>query len=305
MRAVAVLPAGGRSGSSATSTPAGQGGSAAVGGAAGAPGVVAGSGAAGTAAAAGTSGAAGSGDAVSGEFLGASRCADSGFLVCDSFEADSIDSALWKPTGKVSIDSTRAARGGKSLHVTTGATGYSYLTTKKIFPAAMNRYYGRLFAYFSPLPTTPTWAHWTIVGASSDKSDDGEIRVGGQFDGKINRFGVGTDHGPTGDWTNLDNDPKGAPKAVPEGSWVCVEWLHDGATNETRFYWDGEEHASLATTPDVKRQGNTSAKYLLPNFSSLWVGFWNYDQGKSVTPDHFDVWIDEVALDDQRIGCTK
>jgi hypothetical protein len=44
-------------------------------------------------------------------------------------------------------------------------------------------------------------------------------------------------------------------------------------------------------------------KYDVPTFSSVWVGFWNYDQGQTMTPDHFDVWIDEVAFDDERIGC--
>ena len=34
---------------------------------------------------------------------------------------------------------------------------------------------------------------------------------------------------------------------------------------------------------------------------SVWVGFWNYFG----TPDTdaFDTWVDEVALDDERIGC--
>jgi len=30
-----------------------------------------------------------------------------------------------------------------------------------------------------------------------------------------------------------------------------------------------------------------------------------YDQRKAVTPDHFDVWIDEIALNGERIGCER
>ena len=36
--------------------------------------------------------------------------------------------------------------------------------------------------------------------------------------------------------------------------------------------------------------------------ATSWVGWWLYQSGS--TPDHFDVWIDEVALDSARIGCS-
>jgi hypothetical protein len=41
----------------------------------------------------------------------------------------------------------------------------------------------------------------------------------------------------------------------------------------------------------------------MPDFDSMFVGWWLYQTG--TVPDHFDVWIDEVAIDDERIGCTK
>jgi hypothetical protein len=205
---------------------------------------------------------------------------------------------------KPSLDSTHSARGSKSLHLHTTATGASGLQTKKIFPRPEGHYYGRMFVYFDALPTSPQWAHWTIVGANP-ASEKGEIRVGGQHDGKIERFGVGTDQGPSGDWTNLDDDPKGAAKAVELKKWLCVEWLHDWANDETRFYLDGMEHESLHTTKAVKHGGNSGTPYELPELGSVWVGFWNYDQNKPVTPNAFDVWIDEVAFDAERIGCER
>jgi hypothetical protein len=227
-------------------------------------------------------------------------------LLCDDFESGTLNTALWKVKSQApTFDSTRAARGSTSVHFHTTATGVSGIETSKIFPANLDTYYGRLFVYFAPLPTSPQWAHWTIVGANptSASSIKGEIRVGGQFDGTINRFGVGTDGGPTGDWTNLDNDKMGGSTKVPEGQWICIEWMHNGDSDETRFFWDGVDHPSLDTTMTTKHQGNASVQYTLPDFASVWVGFWNYDQGKTVVPDHFDVWIDEVALDSARIGC--
>jgi hypothetical protein len=125
--------------------------------------------------------------------------------------------------------------------------------------------------------------------------------VGGQFDPNKNKnlFGVGTDHGVTGDWTNLDEDDGSQP--VPVKSWVCVEWMHQGDTNETKFWWDGVEHPSLHTTETL--HGGTDDPYILPQFDQMWLGFWLYQPGTN--PDHFDVWLDEIAIDYARIGCDK
>jgi hypothetical protein len=240
------------------------------------------------------------------DFFGASRCASANVLFCDDFESDSIKTDLWKTKFSApSLDTAHVARGKKSLHLSTTASGGSGLETTKIFPAPKNTYYGRLFVWFDVMPTAPSGAHWTIMGANptGDSPIKGEIRVGGQFDGTINRWGVGTDGGPTGDWTNWDQDPKGAIKGAPNKAWTCVEWMHKGDTNESRVWLDGVEHPSLATTRDVKHGANKDVKYDLPTFASVWVGWVNYNQGKTIAPDHYDTWIDEVALDDERIGC--
>jgi hypothetical protein len=250
----------------------------------------------------GAGGSSGANDA----FFGASRCSAAGFLVCEDFESGHLDGQLWQSAGTPpTIDSAHAARGTRALHLQTSATGQSRISTSRPFAGGNNRYWGRLFVWFSELPNSPLGAHWTIVGANpkSNSPISGEIRVGGQFDGMIDRFGVGTDGGATGDWTTLDQDPQRAVAAVPERTWACVEWLHDGSADETRFFWDGVEHPSLHTTRDL--HGGKNTPFDLPEFGSVWVGFWNYDQNQPVDPDHFDVWIDEVAFDTDRIGCTR
>ncbi|MCY1011811.1 hypothetical protein OV079_40910 [Nannocystis pusilla] len=158
-----------------------------------------------------------------------------------------------------------------------------------------------MFVWIDAVPIAPDWAHWTLVGAVGS-GEPGEIRVGGQYNPFVgkNLFGVGSDGGPTGDWTNLDGDPRGAPTAVVVKDWVCLEWLHDGANDETKFWWDATEHPSLATTA-TSHGGNQGADYVMPQFESAWVGWWLY-QGNP-NPDHYDVWIDEVAIDGVRIGC--
>jgi hypothetical protein len=233
----------------------------------------------------------------SGEFFGDSRCSDD-FDLCEDFETGGLDTGTWSTMGAApTLDNTRAARGERSAHFHSTDNGLMLIRTTNIFPVANNNYFGRLFVWFDALPSAPQWAHWTIAGAQG--GGEAEIRVGGQFDGQINRFGVGTDHGATGDWTRLDED---SDEPVPVRTWLCVEWQHDGAADETRLWIGGVERTSLRTAAD-DHGGDDGEEYLLPEFESAWVGFWQYATG--VTPEEFDVWIDEVAFDGERIGCER
>jgi hypothetical protein len=236
------------------------------------------------------------------KFFGASRCAQANVQLCEDFESGTLDTAIWSVTGtRPVIDGMQAARGAKALHITQNGNGPSYIKETRTFPAMNNKYWGRMFIYFQSLPGPPmTYAHWTFA-AGSGTGVSGEIRLSGQFQNGRNLFGVGTDNrvdpNGTGDWTTSDNDPAGQPVAVPLHQWLCIEWLHDGAANETRFYWDATEHPSLHTTASM-HGGNTNP-YDLPMFTNVWVG-WDEYQPSTET---FEMWIDEIAIDKERIGC--
>ena len=237
------------------------------------------------------------------KFFGASRCAAAGVQLCEDFESGTLDTSTWTVVGDTPvIDGVQHARGNKALHITKAGSGQSYVRETKTFPAVNNTYYGRAFFYFAQLPSSPgmSYAHWTFAAATGTGTS-GEIRLSGQLQGGHNLFGVGTDSGGdpigTGDWTNSDDDPAMSPAPVPLQQWVCVEWMHKGDTSETRFYWDGTEHPSLYTS-STKHGGNGNA-YLLPQFTDLWLGWQEY-QGSSET---FELWIDEIAIDKERIGC--
>lgn len=236
-------------------------------------------------------------------FFGDSRCATAGLLLCDGFEGGAIDPATWTVEASdgntVEITTAEAARGSRSVHVR-AENGYGLLRTTGIFPVADNDYYGRMFLKVARYSTVD-WAHWTVAEAAGT-GDGSLIRVGGQYRTDIakNRWGVGSDGGPTGDWTTHDQDPDGMPQEPPVGEWTCLEWLHRGSTHETRFYVDGVEHPSLQTTAS-QHGGNQDADYELPGFTSLWFGWWQYQ----ADPVAFDVWIDEVAVDGSRIGCER
>jgi len=236
-------------------------------------------------------------------FFGASRCAEANVQLCEDFETGVLDTTTWTVNGDTPvIDGIHAARGSKALHITKTGNGASYIRESKTFPAVADTYYGRMFAWFDKIPTTAsmTYAHWTFVAASGT-GVQGEIRLSGQLQNGLNHFGVGTDSGSsdggTGDWTNSDDDPKGNPMAVPTGSWVCIEWMHKGDTNETRFWWDATEHPSLYTSATM-HGGNTNP-YDLPQFTSVWMGWQEYQ----TSTEPFEMWIDEIAIDKDRIGC--
>ena len=234
-------------------------------------------------------------------FFGASRCAKSGLQLCEDFESGAVDGATWTKVGTAPVvDGLRHARGGKALHVTVNGDGPSYLRETKTFPAANNSYWGRMFVWFESLPVAPmTYAHWTFAAATGTQVG-GEIRLSGQLQNGKNLFGVGTDNrtpAGTGDWTTSDDDPANAPLAVPTKAWLCIEWLHGGSTNETRFFWDAVEHPSLHTSATT--HGGNANPYVLPQFNALWVGWDEYQ----ASTEKFEMWIDEIAIDGARIGC--
>jgi hypothetical protein len=235
-------------------------------------------------------------------FFGDSRCADAGVQLCDGFETGILDTTTWTVSGTAPvIDGIEHARGTKALHITQNGNGPSYIRETKTFPEVNDTYFGRAFVYFKSLPGTPlTYAHWTII-AGSGTGTKGEIRVSGQFQSGKNLFGVGTDStgddAGTGDWTISDKDPNNMPNPVPTGTWVCIEWMHKGDTNETRFYWDDVEHPSLYTSATI--HGGNSNPFILPTFTNVWVGWQEYQ----ATTEPFELWVDEVAIDTQRIGC--
>jgi hypothetical protein len=302
---VFVACGGGGSGSGNGAGPAGDGAAGPGGDDAGGPGG-GDAGGSGGGDAGGPGGDAGSGRDLStdrAKFFGASRCAAAGVLFCEDFESGALDAKTWSVTGTAPVvDGLQHARGAKALHVSKTGNGPSYIKETKTFPAAQNTYWGRAFVWFQSLPTAPgmTYAHWTFAAASGT-GVSGEIRLSGQLQNGANHFGVGTDNrvdpNGTGDWTTSDDDPKGAPMAVPTGAWLCIEWLHAGATNETRFFWDAVEHPSLHTTSTV--HGGNANPYILPQFTNLWIGWDEYQ----TSTEPFEMWVDEIALDPARIGC--
>ena len=277
--------ASGTSGGAGTTGTAGQGGTAGNAGIAG----TTGGGGAGTTGAAGRGGTTGAGGGAGGAFgiSGPTRC-DSSLPLCESFE-NGLDGNLWKTTkagdATVTVDEVHAARGTKALHVKTvagGGSNFAYIKETKTFPATNNVLYGRMFVWFEDALTTD--GHYSLAeGAGTGTS--AVIRFGGQF----KAFGVGTDGGNSGDWTDSDRS-----KLVPTQTWICAEFQFDGPTNTFHVWWDDMERTALTSGP------SKHSSFTMPTFNSLWFGWWMYNIAEPQ-----EVWIDEIAVDYKPIGCAK
>lgn len=259
----------------ATAGAFGSGGSA-VAGASGSAGSAGAGGAAGGGATAGTSGFG---------LAGPSRCATAGVALCEDFE-NGLNASIWTTTqagdGTVVVDALHAARGTKALHVkTTAGNGHAYITEKMSFPATNNLLYGRMFVWLGDALTSD--GHFSLAQGDGI-GNAAAIRFGGQ--NKV--FGVGTDGGSSGDWTDKDNKP------VPMQTWICAEFEFKGDSNEFHVSWDDVERTAL------NRGVVQHPTFAMPQFNSLWFGYWMYNM---MEPQ--ELWIDEIAVDFKPIGCTK
>ncbi len=215
---------------------------------------------------------------------GASRCAAAGVQFCEDFE-NGLSSTSWqtsKSGGTVAVDDVHAARGSKALHVTSTNGGMNAVRTTKGFPATDNTLYARMFVWFEDEITTG--GHFTLAQGAGTGTP-GLMRFGGIS----KRLGVGSDGGPSGDWTTTDSK-----SGLPTKRWICYEFQFDGAMNMFRVWVDDVESLPLHTGVD------RHPTLKMPIFNSLWFGWVLYGGGESQ-----ELWIDEIAIDANKIGCAK
>lgn len=232
---------------------------------------------------------------------GSIDCTTTGLLFCEDFEgypAGQAASSAWSNhtasgSSTLTIDDDPAhARGARSLHVHADQNQFAYIQVDDFAPPD-NSFYGRIYAWVDAFPTAPPYAHWTMVETGGQPSNLGVIRpIGGQYDpqGGAADWGVGSDGGPTGDWTNWNP----AAPAV-SGRWLCLEWEIRASDTSIRVWIDGTAHPELTVDPQSR------PNLVFPTFDRVWFGWWLYQSGP--TPDQFDVWLDDVVLSTTRVGC--
>jgi hypothetical protein len=225
-------------------------------------------------------------------------------LLCDDFEGYSPGGPPRKPWtagingGAVVIDSMHAHSGMQAVHITVNGassneSAFFSVTGAPVFPQPRPEVFGRMMVWLLAAPRQVT--HWTNIqgqGQVTGQSFRSITNFGGQYSPKLdaNYF----TNGPATDcWEN-------SMTSMPVQRWACLEWRFYQPNNEVDFWLDGSSVVDL--TVIGKSQGcvnnGLNGKWLLPMYDTIKLGWEHYQSS-----DRVDMWIDDVALDIQRIGC--
>lgn len=235
-------------------------------------------------------------------------CQRSGLVFCEDFDAlpvgpaTNATSSAWdveSANGSLAIDATHA-RGANALKVSTTGNGRARLT-KNGLALASNSTWGVMHAWVTAFPTAPDYAHYTMVELAGAGTTTLLRPIGGQYAPASGGaqpagafWGVGSDGGPTGDWTNWRRT---APSVA--GQWLCIEIHLDDATSGIDVYIDGVAKPEMSVTRTM--HGGTNVDFVFPTIERIWFGWWLYQANP--TPNTYDIWLDDLALAPDRIGC--
>jgi hypothetical protein len=216
--------------------------------------------------------------------------------------------------GSIAIDTAHAARGTHAVHIHTPSVPASVTFREtRTFPAAGNTFYGRMFLFVDHLPRPFMWqdttnyplVHWTAASASGAFDSGGmtyhpDVRAIGAINQQLL---INVDGGPMHEQAIGDMPPASQP-ALVEQQWMCFEFMYGGtgADAEMRVWWDGVEHTALHLSST--NLGDTGMAWPIPVFASMSFGWSLYQDYTAIMPGGFDVWIDEIAIDTQRVGCS-
>lgn len=257
-----------------------------------------------------TSDAGDSGTTSDGE-AGTDPCA--GRKVCDGFEgatAGGAPSAPWKVevsgAGTVSISTTRAFAGSKSVKITTPTAAYqkAFLVTNgaPLFPAAAGSMYGRMMVWLEgATQAAGNNVHWTLIQASGPVPNETNVNAFYRWGGQSQ---PGTP--PNDIMANYDSSGKASDcwdhskTKTPLNKWACWSWKFVGPTNELQLAIDGVDVADAHVVN--KGEGCISRGLLdvwaAPTFTKASLGWESYQQD----PGH-TMYIDDVILDDKPVAC--
>jgi hypothetical protein len=219
------------------------------------------------------------------------------YLFCEDFEEGSVgetppgwtERGGWDQGGSRAVLSSEESHGGEqSLKGAVGTNG-QYRIEHALDSELANNHWGRIFYKVkTPIALDGQYVHNTFVAFGRPDSDNGnESRI------------VDTVVAPDGTHQFLFNVPDDSCCASSsydfsyEGDWHCAEWHVEAETQSFRFFYNGEE------VTDIAFEGVAGAH--IGDFSSIIVGWINYQSPS--TPN--EGWFDDIALDDERIGCDR
>jgi hypothetical protein len=286
---------GGGSGGGATAATGGRGGST---GAAGVGGATAGQGGRGGAAGRGGSGGGTAGSSGSAGTTGAggssSACAGKTYKLCEDFETGTAGAF---PTGWTALNGYGSdSMKGVGLATDQFHSGAMALKSSSMVPgqqrvqrslsalgATAAKHWGRIFyKVISPSPKPSSGVIHVTMVALQGTTEDRVVDTVEQMNGTHQwLFNIPDDSCCTGSSYNWSFD----------AAWHCAEWYVDASTQSYRFFTDGTEVTQIGFS------NRSGAK--MSSFTSVGVGVIFYQ----APPSPFTVWFDDLAIDDNQIGC--
>lgn len=228
---------------------------------------------------------------------GPSKCPLAGTQLCDGFETSVPGDAtsLFKfelgsgSTGVV--DGTKVFRGSKSVHLKT-TSAQAFITETATFTGTTaetnNQTWGRLFIWFETKANPQSHDVFIRLEDPASSLSSAQLHLAGGSRGQLAaEIRSGSDlYKPK----IVEPAPAGRvlfPLATPK--WQCWEW-HTNSDNTLEFYIDGELYAPMSVV--------AADKWPFPIFKKLYLGFMQFG-----TTPATELWLDEVALSDKRVGC--
>ncbi|XXY50082.1 hypothetical protein WME91_02885 [Sorangium sp. So ce269] len=232
-------------------------------------------------------------------------CASGRYILCEDFEDTDVGGVPqgWTKHGDpVAVADDQAASGNRSLKMGAVPNG-----ERRIYHDASqlgSGHWGRI-RYRVELPVPDAFVHSTLVALQGVGPTTGpqEVRVVDTV--KEDKDGWDNDGNGSHIQYLYNVQPQGAEFGKGsdyswyyEDEWHCVEWHIDGPTQSYDFYLDG---VLLDQISIANGAGNYTGSEIPDTFSEVRVGWNNYQSA----PPGFTAWIDDVALDDERIGCEE
>jgi len=224
---------------------------------------------------------------------GPSKCPLVGSKLCDGFESGALDSSTWAIQGMAALDTSKAYRGAHSVHITFSGTTPSFITETKTFSAggtaAVNdAMWGRMFVWHQ-IDSGMAQGHFVFIRAEGQvqgnaPSASSQLHVAGGYKGQF-----AAEIRTTSDLYKYAVPSIAVPFA--KQGWQCWEW-HTAGDSTLQFYIDGKAVPGMTVT--------AADKWPFPTFNKLYLGWLQFAGGPSG-----NMWIDEVAISDQQIGCDE
>jgi hypothetical protein len=203
-------------------------------------------------------------------------CGDA--FLCDDFESG-VDASRWAADltagSSVQIDESRVHRGKASIHavvVNAGDESRAQLNHEEVLPSSA---WVRLFAWVEPATVDDLVISVAMRGA--DPFDGMNLRVTPTRSISVTNWAAEPDE-------NFDGT-----LSLPANEWVCVEWGIDGTLGQVTVEQNGVSSVSSSST--------TFAPANWFQIGALLTSPSPSDAG--------EVWIDDVIVDDQPVGCER